>query len=79
MNKSPFYKTGWVQKVTESPKFDKGGLHKALNVPEGKDIPCSKLRSAWKNRATNGLTGKLTFAFNTGSKSCAPAGWGDKK
>jgi len=79
MSNSPFYKTGWVQNVTDSPDFDKGGLHKALGVPKGKNIPCGKLKSAWKNRAKNKLTDKLTFAFNTGSKKCAPAGWGDKK
>ncbi len=75
---SPFNKK-WIQGVTEDPDFDKGGLHKALGVPEGEDIPCDKLRTAWKNRKTNGLTGKLTFAFNTGSKSCAPADFGKDK
>ena len=75
---SPLHKD-WIQGVTEKPGFDKGGLHRALGVPEGEDIPCDKLRSAWKNRKSNGLTGKLTFAFNTGSKSCAPAGFGSKK
>ncbi len=71
--KSPL---NWIKDVTEEKSFDKGGLHEALGVPEGEKIPCGKLRSAWKNRKTNGLSGKLTFAFNTGSKACRPADYG---
>jgi|TARA_R100001163_G_C5065358_1_gene203275 hypothetical protein len=71
----------WIKDVTDSPDFEKGGLHKALGVPEGEDIPCGKMRSAWKKAKASGnkdMIGKLTFAFNTGSKSCAPSGWGSK-
>ena len=51
---SPFQKE-WIQGVTEKPGFDKGGLHRALGVPEGEDIPCGKLKSAWKNRKSSDM------------------------
>jgi len=73
----------WMQEVTESPDFDKGGLHRELGVKEGKTIPCGKLRRAWrkaKRQDDKDMLDKLKFAFNTGSKKCKPAGYGkDKK
>ena len=37
----------WIQKAL-SGKNSKGKLHRALNVPEGKKIPVSKLKAAEK-------------------------------
>ena len=71
----------WMQEVTESPEFDKGGLHRALGVEEGKKIPCGKMKKAWrkaKRQDDKEMLGKLKFAFNTGSKSCRPRGYGKK-
>jgi len=36
----------WIKAATEN----KGGLHRALGVPEGKKIPASKLAKAAKSK-----------------------------
>jgi hypothetical protein len=36
----------WIQKAL--PKSSKGKLHKDLGIPEGKDIPMSKIKQAEK-------------------------------
>ena len=71
----------WMQEADEEMerKGTKNTLREALGVKKGKDIPCKKALDAWKNRKSNGLTGKLTFYFNTPDAACKPKGWGKKK
>lgn len=41
-------KKNWIAKATKN----KGALHKALDVPEGKKIPAKKLAKAAKSKST---------------------------
>ncbi len=54
----------WIQKAL-SDKGDKGRLHRALDIPEGKKIPKSKIKSAEKK---GGKLAKMANMADTLSK-----------
>lgn len=54
-------KEKWIQKALGQ-KGDKGRLHRALDIPEGKKIPQSKLKSAEKK---GGKVGKMARLAET--------------
>lgn len=50
----------WIQKA----EIKKGGLHKALHVPEGKKIPYAKKVAAAKKGGKLGEMGRLALTFS---------------
>jgi len=48
----------WIQKAL-SDKGDKGRLHRALDVPEGKKIPKAKLNAAAKKKGKVGQQARM--------------------
>lgn len=54
----------WIQKALGDPG-DKGRLHRALNVPEGKKIPQTKIKAAEKK---GGKLAKMANMSQTLSK-----------
>lgn len=51
-------KKKWIQKAL-SEKGDKGRLHRALDVPEGKKIPEKKLNKAVKSKGKVGEMARM--------------------
>lgn len=57
-------KTVTIKKPGKKPlTFKKGGLHKSLNVPEGKPIPPGKKKAALKGEYGTKAKKQATFAF----------------
>ncbi len=54
----------WMQKLN----LNKGGLHKALHIPEGQKIPYSKKVEAAKKGGKIGKMGRLALAFSRAKK-----------
>ena len=52
----------FIKKVMSKPGA-KGGLHRALGVPEGKKIPKSKVRAAAKRKGKVGKEARLAETF----------------
>lgn len=53
----------WIQKAVDSPDFDKGGLHRATDTPEGENIPESKIENL-EEHGTPDEKKKAQFAEN---------------
>ena len=49
----------WIQNT----KLNKGALHRALGVPEGKKIPWSKVVAAAKKKGKIGKMARLAMTF----------------
>lgn len=54
----------WIQKALGQ-KGDKGRLHRALDVPEGKKIPASKLNKAAKEKGKVGQMARMAKTLKT--------------
>lgn len=66
-------KKNWIAEATKN----KGGLHRSLDVPEGKKISKSKLKKAAKSKGKVGKQARLAETlegFNKAKKAVTPKG-----